>query len=213
MLRAEDLDRLSEIVAKCDCFIISDEIYEKLNFSGIVSLSPASRPEMAERTITINGFSKAFSMTGWRIGYMAVPNDEVLKAASRLQQHLNTNTATFVQKAALASFDLPADHLEKYNRRLAENLSALKSVVSRNEKLRLVPSEGGLFAFLDISKFAIPSDEFTTELLAATNVAATPGVVFGGNWDGHIRTSLAIEPSLFAEGVERLGSFAGRLTA
>ncbi len=116
MLHSYEFNNLCEVLAEHDMIIISDEIYEKLNHSGLPHSSFGSQSILKDRVITINGFSKAYSMTGWRIGYLHVPNKSILKITSRLQQHLNTNTATFIQHAALAALDLPKANIENYNK-------------------------------------------------------------------------------------------------
>ncbi len=204
---------LGEILREKDCYLISDEIYEKLNFSGTAHISMGSRPGLAERTITINGFSKAYSMTGWRIGYLTLPSPELALTVSRLQQHMNTNTATFIQKAALATFDLPDHYIKDYNANLAANAAALVSVADKSPNLSLGLSKGGLFAFLDISAGGLASDAFASGLLEKYAVAATPGVVFGRAWDSHVRVSLAIDKDEFAEGAARLARYANEPAA
>ena len=203
MLSAEDLDGLVAVLADHPCWIISDEIYERLNFSGVTPLSPAARPELAGRVITINGFSKAFSMTGWRIGYLVAP-ETVMRTVSKLQQHWNTNTAPFIQKAACTALDLPADFLAGYNAQLADNHRALAATVARQPQLRLGPSQGGLFAFVDLSATGRDADGFCSGLIERHTVAATPGLVFGADWADHMRVSLACDRESFAEGMRRL---------
>ena len=208
MLSRKNLEELVRLASAHDCWIISDEIYEKLSFTGTQHLSPAAHDELSGRTITINGFSKAYSMTGWRIGYLHVPDEALLGLMSKLQQHHNTNTATFIQHAALAAFDLPEDYLDAYNGQLAANHLALEEMVAKNSRLSLVDSDGGLFAFLDISKTGVTADEFSTGLLEQGSVATIPGVVFGASWNRHIRISLATNCGEFLQGVECLGEFA-----
>jgi aspartate aminotransferase len=210
MLSRVELDGLVELLANHSCWIISDEIYERLNFSGIKHLSPGSVARVAERTITINGFSKAYSMTGWRIGYL-VAKGPIMKTISKLQQHMNTNVATFIQKAALTALALPSDFLAYYNHQLARNAHTLIAAVSKTPKIRLRESEGGLFAFLDISGTCLNSDSFCSQLLERHNVAATPGISFGPTWDQHIRISLASSSDSFDEGIRRLTLLASGL--
>lgn len=212
MMSAGEADALAGLLADHDCAIISDEIYERLNFSGARHVSLGARPKIAERVITINGFSKAFAMTGWRIGYL-VAKGPIMQIISRLQQNMNTNTVPFIQKAALAAFDLPGDFLDDYNTRLKTNAENLRHIVSNSPGLHSPAPEGGLFAFVNIAHTGIGSDAFATGLLEEHGVAATPGIVFGSEWDDHVRISLAIAPDPFAEGVARLGAFAERLRA
>lgn len=206
MLSRAELDGLLALLAGHDCWLISDEIYERLNFSGKVHLSPGAVPALSERTITINGFSKAFSMTGWRIGYL-LAKGPVMKTISKLQQHMNTNVAPFIQKAALAALTLPTGFLADYNRQLATNARSLSETIESVSTMRLVPSEGGLFAFLDVAETGLGSDAFCAGLLEQHSVAATPGVIFGAAWDSHVRISLATDMNNFAEGVKRLTEY------
>lgn len=210
MLSRSELDGLTSLLVERDCWLISDEIYERLNFSGMEHLSPGSVPGLAERTITINGFSKSFSMTGWRIGYL-VAKGPVMKLINKLQQHMNTNVAPFIQKAALAALALPDSFLDDYNQRLSANAQRLTEIVAATPALRLHPSEGGLFAFLDISRTGIDSDTFCSGLIERYTVAATPGIYFGPAWGDHVRISLVTDTASFAEGVQRLQEFVGKL--
>lgn len=207
MLDAETFEALCALLADHDAFVISDEIYEYLNFSGMDHLSFGARADLAGRVITINGFSKAYSMTGWRIGYLHATDAAVMKRISRLQQHMNTNTAAFIQQAALAAMDLPRAYLDSYNANLAQNQQALEETAGRSNQLRVLPAQGGLFGFMDISATGMTSDGFATQLLEDQAVALTPGIVFGRNWEGFVRVSLAIEHSRFSEGMARLKKF------
>jgi aspartate aminotransferase len=207
MLTSAELKALVALLSNSGCWLISDEIYERLNFSNTAHLSPGAVETMARRTITINGFSKAFSMTGWRIGYL-VAKGPVMKTISKLQQHMNTNVAPFVQKAAKAARALPQGFLDQYNRRLAGNAACLAEAVTGSSPLRLCPGQGGMFAFLDIAKTGVGSDVFCSGLLERHAVAVTPGINFGGGWDDHVRISLDADAAVFAEGASRLASFA-----
>lgn len=210
MLSQAELDGLVELLSDHSCWLISDEIYERLNFSGMPHLSPGAVAALAERTITINGFSKAYSMTGWRIGYL-VAKGPIMKTISKLQQHMNTNVAPFIQKAAVTALAMPMDFLESYNHQLASNADILNAAVAQTPKLRLRKSEGGLFAFLDINATGLNSDSFCSQLLEKYTVAATPGVSFGPAWDQHVRISLASSTDSFAEGIRRLTALTSSL--
>jgi len=207
MLTADELKGLTDLLAKHHCWLISDEIYERLNFSGAAHLSPGSVAALAERTITINGFSKAYSMTGWRIGYLTAKG-KIIKTINKLQQHMNTNVAPFTQKAALAALSFSSDFLEEYNGLLARNAKLLRDAIADSPGLRLYPSEGGLFAFLDIAGTGLGSDAFCAGLLERYAVATIPGINFGSTWDDHVRVTLASPAQDFSEGISRLISFA-----
>jgi len=212
MIGRDEIEALADILSASQCILISDEIYERLNFSGAPHISPASHDKLAQRTITINGFSKAYSMTGWRIGYLHVPDRDLLRVISRLHQHLNTNTAAFIQKAALAALDLPPEIVAGYVATLAANDRALRDALAGNPTVSVRPSKGGLFAFVNIAASGQTSDAFATGLLERHRVAVTPGILFGAAWDDHIRVSLASSREEVAAGVARLADFAAQLS-
>lgn len=206
----EQLLELADLAVKHDFYILSDEVYEKLVYLDQAHFSLGSMKELAERVITINSFSKSFSMTGWRIGYLAAPL-AIAQHIAEMQHHLNTNVCTFVQKGACAAFSLPADHLLSFRTLLQKNASELQKAVLRNTILKLVPPQGSQFCFLNISGLGMGSDEFCARLVEQKGVAATPGTVFGGNWDDHIRISLGVDEEEFAKGVQYLEEFVREL--
>lgn len=210
MITETEIDRLAKILADHSCWIISDEVYERLNHSHRQHVSVASHPILASRTVTINGFSKTFAMTGWRIGYAAFPNANLCTIAGSLQQHTSTCVAPFIQKAAMAALALPPGFLDTYNQRLAANARAVTALTNSHPFLVASPMDGGLFAFVDISKLGIRSDEFASNLLEEEGVAVTPGIAFGETWDTYVRLSLAIESVAFKEGLRRLDAFVKR---
>jgi aspartate/methionine/tyrosine aminotransferase len=145
-------------------------------------------------------------MTGWRIGYLAA-HSQIIRIISKLQQHMNTNTCTFVQKGACASFSLDPDYLNFYIKQLKTNVDAMIDTLKANSKIHLIAPKGGLFSFINISKAGLKSDEFAYKLLAKKNVALTPGISFGDNWDDHVRISLATGSDDFKEGMELIDEF------
>ena len=210
MFTYEELIELEKITRNYDLFIISDEIYELLNFSNFKHISTASINGLSEKTITINGFSKAYSMTGWRIGYLVAPHS-LIPTICKIQQHINTNVAPFTQRAALRALEIPKEYLSNYNSQLLSNFNSLKEEVENNQFLSLSPSKGGLFSFINISKTGLKSDEFSSGLLKKYLVASTPGINFGKNWDNYIRVSLAIPEDLFKVGIKYLSNFSKNL--
>jgi aspartate aminotransferase len=210
MLTKEETEKLVDLIKKNNWYVISDEIYEKLNFGGDYYYSLGSFNEIADRVITVNGFSKTYSMTGWRIGYLAA-NDQIIKIVSKLQQHINTNTCTFVQKGACAAFSLGEEHIDAYNQELQNKASFLVDTLALNNKLRINPPSGGLFGFLNVSKTGLSSDDFAHSLLLNMNVAVTPGVGFGKNWDDHVRISLAANIEDFKDGIKLIDKFVNEL--
>ena len=211
MLSGSDFKKLEQILKKYPkCFLITDEIYEKLNFSGKKHISPASLKSIKNRTITINGFSKSFSMTGWRIGY-CLANQKIINKMSLIQQHLNTNVPTFTQKAAIKTFKMNLKFLKKYNSNLLKNFNFISKEFKKHDKIKVINADGGLFCFVDISKSKLRSDKFCFELLKKYSIAATPGIFFGKNWNNFIRISLAIDGSKFKSAIKKLKKFVDNL--
>ncbi len=207
MLAQEEVQALVDLLADTDCYIISDEIYERLIWSHKKHISLGAHVQLAERVVTVNGFSKAYSMTGWRIGYLTA-HASLIDIIAKLQQHINTNTTTFVQKAACAALAMDQGPIEAYAKELGRKVQFLQEKLGSHPGYGLVPPEGGLFAFVDISRTGMGSDEFATRLLEEKSVAVTPGIGFGQNWDDHVRISLAASYDEFTEGVLAVGEFA-----
>lgn len=201
VLKSEDFEKLGTFIQEKNCYLISDEIYEKLSYKKNEHLSPGSIEAIKDRVITINGFSKAFSMTGWRIGYLNA-NKDIIQTVTKLQQHINTNTATFIQKAACEAFKLKTDYLSQYLKQLNERAQYMEIKINKLKRVKVIPPEGGLFGFVNIKNLGIPSDNFCTELLNSKGVATTPGIAFGKSWDDHVRISLAITDDIFFKGID-----------
>lgn len=187
------------------CYIISDEIYEYLNFSNSQHFSIQSFNEFKNRVFTINGFSKSYSMTGWRIGYMSVPPD-CIQIVSNLLQHMNTNIPTFIQKGSIAAFNINRKFINHYNLTLKNSSDYAHQILSK-----IVPDfvkpQAGFFEFINISKTGLTSDQFASKLLQETNVALNPGISFGSNWDDFVRVSLSGKSENVNEGINRLAEF------
>ncbi len=206
MFSREQLLQLAELALENDFYILSDEIYEKLVYTDQVHFSLASIKGLAERLILINGFSKSYSMTGWRIGYLVAPLP-LAQQIAEMQHHINTNVCTFVQKGSCAAFSLTTDYLSSFRSLIRKNAAELQKMVSQNKSLKLVQPQGSQFCFLNISELGLRSDEFCTKLVEKKGVAATPGIIFGDNWDDHIRISLGVDEVEFAKGVRYLEEF------
>lgn len=206
----EQLLELAELALQHDFYILSDEVYEKLVYPDQIHFSLGSMKELAERVITINSFSKSFNMTGWRIGYVAAPL-AIAQHIAEMQHHINTNVCTFVQKGTCAVFSLPTDYLLSFRTLVQKNALELQKMVLRNTILKLVPPQGSQFCFFNISGLGLGSDEFCARLVEQKGVAATPGIVFGKNWDDHIRISLGVDEAEFAKGVRYIEEFVKEL--
>jgi len=185
----EELEAVAAVAEQADLLVISDEIYEKLLFDGREHVSIAALPGMRERTVVVNGFSKPYAMTGWRLGYMAGPA-AIVNAVLILHQHAVTCANSFAQKAGVAALQGPQDDLLAM---LAE-FSARRDLVYAG--LNAIPGihcpviEGTFYAFFDVSAFG-PGTQVAGRLIQEGGVATVPGVSFGDHWDTHLRISFA----------------------
>jgi len=204
----EEIRGLAALVRRHGCLLVTDEIYEALVFGATSHLSPAAVEGMRERTIVINGFSKTFAMTGWRIGYLAADKRWIQKLAA-FQSHTNTNTCTFVQKGALAALQGPMVHIAAFRESLARNAAYLCERLAEIPEVRCPRPEGGLFGLVDVRALGIGSDELCLRLIEETGVAMTPGVAFGA--EGTVRVSLANTVEETTAGIDLFVEFLRKL--
>ena len=206
MVPETDQRRLFQIAEKNDCYIISDEIYDRLVFGDVPHFSIGSLEETISRVITVNGFGKSHSVTGWRIGYAIVPQ-QLMGKVTKLQQHINTNTSTVLQMAFDQAWPLPVDHLPVYNEKLKRRAKMFKDFLAAHPQLKGSNPQGSFFAFLNISSTGLDSNTFASQLVDKTGVATTPGIAFGKEWDDHIRLSLAVDDNVLKEAFNRIHNF------
>ena len=207
ILKSSDLIELEKILKKNKkCYLISDEIYKDNIFSKNKHLSPASLKSIANRVVTISGFSKSFSMTGWRIGYSHA-NKKITSNMIKIQQHILTNVPLFIQKAALKALTIKSDHLKNFNNLINKNYIYADKVLSKNPFFFFNKSYGGFFIFLKIKKKNLSSDKFCTDLLKKYNVAVTPGKYFGKNFNNYIRISLSQKNIIFKKAINLINKF------
>lgn len=204
----QELEALMEVVLKYDILLMSDEIYEYLYYDGLSHSSPASfGREAAQHTITVGGFSKTFSMTGWRLGTLHAPAP-IAKAIGSIQSQTSSNATTFAQWGALAALQKPdlaqaalAEMLEAFDRRrlfLWEGLNSIEGVTA-------LRAQGAFYLFPNISSFGLASNDFATRLLEEAKVAVVPGNGFGA--DDYIRLSYATSDAIIEKGLDRLKKF------
>ena len=201
----DELKALGDICVEKNVLIMSDEIYEHLLYDGATTRSVASfSPAHFEHTIIVHGFAKAWSMTGWRLGWCAAP-EPIAKAIDAVQSHSTSNPTSFAQKGAVAALTGPQDHLKTWlvefdkRRRFAHaKLSAMPGITCVNAK-------GAFYLFPNISKTGLKSSEFCAKLLEQEKVAAVPGIAFGA--DDYIRLSYATSLANIEKGLERMDKF------
>jgi len=197
----KSLKELAEILSERKIFVISDEIYEKLIYEG-EHVSIASMDGMGDLTVVVNGFSKAYAMTGWRLGYAAGPK-EVISAMNKIQQHSVTCPPAFIQKAAITALK-SAD--EFVNQMVTEFRRRRDFIVERLSKIRcfrLIKPKGAFYVFPDISGTGMNSIEFADTVLRKAGVLITPGRAFGG-YDEHVRISFANSLDNIREAMDRI---------
>lgn len=209
VMEREDLERIAEVLKDTDIIVISDEIYSELTYCESPHVSPASVPNMWERTITINGFSKAYSMTGWRLGYACGP-EEIMKQITKIHQYAIMCAPTTSQYAAVEALRNGDEEIEKmrneYDRRR-------RLIVHGFNKLGLTCREpkGAFYAFPCIESTGLSSDEFCEKLLQSKKVAVVPGTAFGKGGEGFIRASYCYSAEHILKALERIEEFINEL--
>jgi aspartate aminotransferase len=201
----EELKALSEVAAEEDIYILSDEIYEKLTYDGAEHVSVASvSPEAYDLTITVNGFSKAYAMTGWRLGYLAAP-EPIARVIDSMQSHMTSNPCSFAQYGALAALtgdqQCVTDMREEFDIRrqyMFERLTQIQGVSA-------VRPQGAFYVLANISSLGLKSQNFADRLLSKSSVAVVPGVAFGD--DRTVRLSYATSLDIIKSGLDRIEEF------
>ncbi len=202
-----ELAALAEVALDDDIYILSDEIYEKLVYDGAKHVSIASfSKEVYEQTLTINGFSKPYAMTGWRLGYVAAPKN-VAKAIDSLQSHSTSNATSFAQKGALAAYKGPQDCVEEMLAEYTKRRHRVIELLDQIPKLKYVKPMGAFYFLIDISATGLNSIEFSEQLLEKEKVAVVPGLAFGD--DKTIRISYATSMENIEQGIARIKKFVG----
>src|SRR5216117_1229685 len=201
----DEIKALGDVCVEKGVLIMSDEIYEHLLYDGAQHKSVASFSQAHyEATIVVHGFAKAWSMTGWRLGFLAAP-EPIAKAIDAIQSHSTSNPTSFAQKGAVAALTGPQDHLHRwlaeYDKRRTYAWKKLNSIPG----ISCVNSKGAFYLFPNISRLGLKSAEFCAKLLEAEKVAAVPGIAFGA--DDYFRLSYATSLANIEKGLERIESF------
>lgn len=205
----EEIAALAKIVVEKDILVVSDEIYEKILYDGAIHRSIASfGPEIFQRSIISNGFAKAFSMTGWRVGYIAGPV-EIVEAMTNIQGHSTSNVCTFAQYGAIAALESPQDCIEEMVKAFSQRRQYILERVRSLPGLNCPTPNGAFYVFIDISQTGLKSRDFCQKLLETKKVAAIPGIAFGA--DDCIRLSYATDLKTIEKGFDRIDQFIGTL--
>lgn len=203
----QDLNELAELLkAHPDIFILSDEIYDRLVYDMDIAPSIAAIPEMKDRTIILNGFSKTYSMTGWRLGY-GIMNEELAKRMELLMVNSNSCAASFTQMAAIEALKAPQDSVDEMKAAFKERRDWLIDALNDIPGMHCALPGGAFYAFPDISAFGLSSFDFCDRLLTEYGVAAAWGSSFGAAGEGFFRISYATSLENLKEAVDRIYSF------
>ena len=208
IMERKDLEEIAEVIIENDIFVISDEIYSELTYKD-EHVSIVCIPGMQERTVLINGFSKAYAMTGWRLGYACGPK-EIIEQMTKIHQFAIMCAPTTSQYAAIEALkngdEDVREMLESYNQRRRFMLHAF-----RNMGLECFEPYGAFYVFPCIKEFGMTSEEFAERFLMEEKVAAVPGTAFGDSGEGYLRISYAYSLENLKEALGRLEHFVARL--
>jgi len=201
----EELEGIVEVAAEEDIYILSDEIYEKLVYDDVkhVSIGSISK-EAYDLTITVNGFSKAYAMTGWRLGYLAAP-EAVAKAVDNIQSHSTSHPCSFAQKGALAALKGDQQALGDMRDEFAMRRDYMFDRITKIPNITAVKPQGAFYILVNVSQLGLSSQNFADRLLSKANVAVVPGAAFGD--DRTVRLSYATSIDIIKKGLDRFQDF------
>ena len=209
VMEREDLEAVAEVLRGTNIMVLSDEIYAELNYGLRPHVSIATLPGMAERTIVVNGFSKTYAMTGWRLGYACAP-EVILKQMLKIHQYAimcAPTTSQYAAVEALRNGDEDVQHMrESYDQRRRFLINAFEEM-----HLDCFEPQGAFYMFPSIKRFGMTSEEFATRLLREEKVAVVPGTAFGDCGEGFLRVSYAYSLKSLKEALSRIKRFVDRL--
>lgn len=201
----EELEAIVEVAAEEDIYILSDEIYEKLVYDGAKHVSIASLSKAAyDLTITVNGFSKSYAMTGWRLGYMGAP-EAIAKAVDSIQSHSTSNPNSFAQKGGIAALKGDQQPLSDMHDEFDMRRNYMYDRITKIANITAVKPQGAFYVLVNISQLGLTSQNFADRLLSKANVAVVPGAAFGD--DRTIRLSYATSIDVIKKGLDRFQDF------
>lgn len=203
ILKKDTLEKIAELAIENDLLVLADEVYERLIFDGEKHISIASLPNMIDRTITLNGFSKAFSMTGWRLGYVAAPV-ELITQVNKIHQHNVICAPSFVQKAAITALQDEKNEVEDMVKEYTRRRDYAVDAINKIDGISCLCPKGALYIFINISELHKTSQEVADFLIENEKIALVPGSVFGSNGDEYLRMSFANSYENIVEGCKRL---------
>ena len=202
----QELIELGKVLEGTDIIVASDEMYEKLIYEGEFTSAASVSDDMYKRTVTINGLSKSVAMTGWRFGYMAAADAELIKATKKLQSQSTSNINSITQKAAIPGLDGKADaDIEMMRKQFMARRDEAVELFNKIDGLSVLKPDGAFYLFVNIQEINNDSLNFAKDLLAKKEVAVVPGVAFGS--EGYFRFSFATDIESIRDGISRIAEF------
>ncbi len=211
VLSKDDLKALASLACERNLLVLADEIYEKLVYDGAEHHSIASLPGMWERTLTVNGFSKAYSMTGWRLGYVAGPR-ELIDILIRVHQYTAVCATSFAQSGAVTAYQGKQDCVEDMRREFSRRRTLILDRLERMKGIECVHPDGAFYVFPSIHGLRRPSEEVATQLLEDALIATVPGSAFGKYGEGYLRLAYSNSYENIDEAMNRMEKSLGRLS-
>lgn len=210
VLTKEEVDAIVQVATSADLYVVADEVYEHLIFENRPHFSIGAQPGMAERTLTTSGLSKGYAMTGWRLGWLAGPQ-EIVKLAGKYHSQTVTSAATFTMAAAVAALNGPQEAVAEMRESYKERRDFMVSALNEIEGMHCSEPEGAFYLLPRFTNSEKNSLELADALLDQAGIAATPGIAFGSSAEKHLRFSIATAMSELERAVERLQHAVPRL--
>jgi aminotransferase len=207
----QDLEIIAEVARKHNLIVFADEIYEKIVYDGAKHVSIGSLPGMEDRTITLNGFSKAYAMTGWRIGYVAA-GEKLSATLRKLHYYAVLCPNAISQKAAVAALAGPQGCVQEMVKEYSRRRKLVLNELDRIKSLFYTRPEGAFYVFPNFTSYEKSDETFATRLLKEARVVTAPGAGFGKAGEGHLRISYSVSYEQVKEGMERIRRFLQRKT-
>ena len=203
VLTRPEVEAIVQVAIEADLYVVTDEVYEKLVFDGRQHYSLAAEPGMAERTLTTNGLSKAYAMTGWRLGWIVGPT-QPMKLVTRMHSQAVTSATTFIMSAAVAALRGPQDIIAEMCASYQQRRDFMVKALNEIDGIYCQKPEGAFYLMPRFTKSSKNSMELAEALIEQAGIAGTPGAAFGRSAEGHVRFSIATAMSDLERAVERL---------
>ncbi len=203
VLTKKDVETIAELAREHDAYVLSDEIYSKMLYDGAAHYSPAYLDECKERTMIVDGFSKAYSMTGWRLGYIVAPK-EIIHKIDLLFADVASCTTSFVQKGGVAALNHGHDFVDHIMKKFSERRSAIVKGLNEVPGFSCIYPKGAFYVFPNISKTGMSSEALANHIIEQAKVCLLPGTAFGSQGEGFLRLSYASSIEDIHTGIDRL---------